>query len=124
MTKLISIPGIGKSSLELLEAAGFFDAESLAKAGVDELARELERANKILQIAKKAPARANVEKWISSARALTGGTDAEDAQVTMPVNYENSPAVVSMLASAPFAIPLPARFLMDQQLGVADVPAA
>jgi hypothetical protein len=42
----------------------------------------------------------------------------------MPVNYENSPEVVDMLGSAPFAIPLPARFLMEQQLAVADIPAA
>ncbi len=42
----------------------------------------------------------------------------------MPVNYEQNPQVVSMLASAPFAIPLPARTLVENQLGVADIPAA
>lgn len=124
MTNLSSIPGIGKSSLELLEAAGFPDAESLAKAGIDELAKELERANRILQIAKKAPARASVEKWISSARDLTGATDGTPVPVTMPVNYEVAPQVVSMLGSAPFAIPLPAKVLMDQKLAVGDIPPA
>lgn len=122
MTNLSSIPGIGKSSLELLEAAGFPDAESLAKAGVDELAKELERANTILQIAKKAPARANVEKWIASARDLTGTSDEVAAAVAMPVNYEDSAQVVKMLNDAPFAIPLPAKLLVDQQLGVGDIP--
>lgn len=123
MTNLKSIPGIGKSSLELLEAAGFPDAESLAKAGVDELSAELERANRILQIAKRAPARGNVKKWIDSARDLTGG-DIESAVrgVTMPVNYEESSDVVSMLGTAPFAIPLPAKVLMENQLAVADIP--
>ena len=124
MTNLRSIPGIGKASLELLEAAGFPDAESLAKAGVDELAKELERANRILQIAKRAPARGNVVKWIASARDLTGIVENAAVAVTMPVNHEISPQVVSMLASAPFAIPLPARFLMEQQLAVGDIPAA
>ncbi len=124
MTNLSSIPGIGKSSLELLEAAGFPDAESLAKAGVDELAKELERANTILQIAKRAPARANVKKWISSARDLTGVVEDANVPVTMPVNYENSPQVASMLGSAPFAIPLPARVLVEQQLAVGDIPPA
>ncbi|MES2477338.1 MAG: DUF4332 domain-containing protein [Verrucomicrobiota bacterium] len=123
MTNLKSIPGIGKSSLELLEAAGFPDAESLAKAGVDELATELERANRILQIAKRAPARGNVKKWIQSARDLTGGGGEETAQpVTMPVNYEDSSQVAPMLGVAPFAIPLPARVLMEHQLAVADIP--
>ena len=75
MAELISIPGIGKTSLELLEAAGFHDAESLAKAGVDELARELERANSILKISKRTPDRAVVEKWIASARDIVGVTE-------------------------------------------------
>ena len=124
MTNLTSIPGIGKATLELLEAAGFPDAESLAKAGVDELAQEVERANRILQIAKRAPARGNVVKWIASARDITGFVENAAVAVTMPVNHEISPQVVSMLATAPFAIPLPAKFLMEQQLAVGDIPAA
>lgn len=124
MTTLASIPGIGKSSLELLEAAGFADAESLAKAGVDELALELERANKILQIAKKAPAKANVEKWISSARDLTGTKGKEEPAVSMPVNYEESADVAKLLKEAPCAIPLPGKLLMERQIAVGDIPAA
>jgi len=124
MTNLRSIPGIGKASFELLEAAGFPDAESLAKAGVDELAHELERANRILQISKRAPARGNVAKWIASARDLIGVVENPAVAVTMPVNHEISPQVVSLLATAPFAIPLPAKFLMEQQLAVGDIPAA
>ena len=124
MTNLKSIPGIGKASLELLEAAGFPDAESLAKAGVDELAKELERANRILQISKRTPARGDVEKWIASARELIGIVEDAVVAVTMPVNHEISPQMVAMLANAPFAIPLPAKFLMEQQLAVGDIPAA
>lgn len=123
MTQLSSIPGIGKSSLELLEAAGFLDVETLAKAGAEELAMELERANRILQIAKKAPARTSVEKWISSARDLTGA-DPVPVRTEMPVNYEQTPQVISMLATAPFAIPLPARILVERGLAVGDIPPA
>jgi hypothetical protein len=121
---LRSIPGIGKASFELLEAAGFADAEALSKAGVDELAKELERANSILQIAKRAPARGNLVKWITAARELTGTADSSVTEVKMPVNYELSPQVMTMLANAPFAIPLPARILMENQLAVGDIPAA
>jgi hypothetical protein len=42
----------------------------------------------------------------------------------MPINHELSPQVISMLAAAPFAIPLPARLLVGQQLAVGDIPAA
>lgn len=124
MTNLNTIPGIGKTSLELLEAAGFADAESLARAGLDELANELERANAILQISKRVPLRSNVEKWIASARDITGASGAAPSEVRMPVNHEVIPKVASMLAVAPFAIPLPARFLVEQQVPVGDIPPA
>jgi len=122
MTNLSSIPDIGESSLELLEAAGFGDAETLAKAGVNELVKELQRANDILRIAKRAPDRENVEKWISTARGLTGVKEDNVPQVAMPVDYEKSPDVASLLGSAPFAIPLPAKVLVENKLGVADIP--
>jgi hypothetical protein len=124
MTDLRKIPGIGKAALELLEAAGFSDAESLAKAGVDELANELERANSILQISKRPPMRGNIKKWIVSARDLTGSSSDGPNPVEMPVNYECLPKVASMLAVAPCAIPLPAKLLIDQGLAVGDIPPA
>lgn len=124
MTNLRSIPGIGKSTFELLEAAGFLDVESLAKAGGEELVKELERANQILQITKRAPVLGNVEKWIATARELIGAENDPDAQILMPVNYEKSPQVIELLATAPFAIPLPARQLVERSLAVADIPPA
>ncbi|MBC8127967.1 MAG: DUF4332 domain-containing protein [Gloeobacteraceae cyanobacterium ES-bin-144] len=123
MAEIISISGIGKASLELLEAAGFQDVDSIAKAGVDELANELKKANSILKISKRSPGRAQVEKWIHAARELVGVKDEPAGPVMMPVNYELSTQVISMLASAPFAIPLPASVLKENQVGVADIPA-
>lgn len=124
MTNLNIIPGIDHASLELLEAAGFSDCESLAKVGVDELALEMERANRILQISVKTPARANVEEWIATARDLTGYAVEDVVETSIPVNYEENKEVASMLAAAPFAIPLPAKQLMSRQLVVSDIPAA
>ncbi len=124
MSDLNSIPGIGKSSLELLEAAGFLEAESLARAGTDELVAELERANSILHLVKRAPSRPAVEKWILSAREVAGLPEESVSPALMPVDYEQTPQMVTMLATAPFAIPLPARILMANQLAVADIPAA
>lgn len=124
MDPLHSIPGIGKTSLELLEAAGFQNAETLANANVPELTRELERANSILKIAKHAPTSAKIEKWIVEARKLVGLDEQSPHPAGMPINHEINPQVVAMLADAPLAIPLPARTLVDHQLGVADIPSA
>ena len=124
MADLLSIPGIGKTSLELLEAAGFHNADALAKIGVDDLVRELERANSILKIAKRTPGRPVIEKWIESARSIVGTPEEAVGPSLIPVNYEQAPQVASMLADAPFAIPLPARVLVENHLGVSDIPAA
>jgi len=124
MANLDSIPRIGKPTLELLEAAGFQDVESLAKAGVDDLVKELARANRILKIFKRPPTRKSVEKWISQACEISGLSKESADLSSMPVNYELSEQVIPMIANSPFAIPLPARILMDRQLSVSDIPPA
>lgn len=127
MSDLASIPGIGKSSLELLEAAGFIDTRALARARADQLAAELQRANSILGIAKKAPSPAIVENWIRVAREMTGEDaqeEPETSKTVMPVDYESTPEGAALVAAAPVAIPLPARILMAHQVPVADIPPA
>ena len=125
MTDLKEIPGIGKVACELLETVGFTSAEALAKANADSLVRELERANKVLKISKLPLPRNNVQKWITSARELTGFIEEEViVQEEVRVNHEIAPKVIAMLNAAPFAIPLPAQFLIKENLAVSDIPAA
>ena len=124
MTDFSGIHGIDKTSCELLEAAGFFDVETLAKAGVDELVVELQRANRMLRIAKLTPTAASIGAWIASAREIVGIEEAPLVAPAMPVNYELTPAVMEMLAVAPAAIPLPAWHLVENHLAVADIPPA
>ncbi len=104
MTTLSSIPGIGNSSLELLEAVGFLNVDALAKAGVDELAMEIERANRILQIARNTPDRSHIEGWISSARELSELADKIAAEVAMQANGEPPGEADTMLGGAPAAM--------------------
>lgn len=134
MTDLKRISGIGKASQELLEAAGILDARALAKTGVEELAAELERANRILGISKRPPRKADVEKWILAARSELGLSPEPPVSITsdgtvqhtatMPVNYEATEQVRDMLASAPLAIPLPARLLIAEGVAVSEIPPA
>jgi hypothetical protein len=123
MSDLNTIPGIGKTSIELLEVAGFLNVESLSTASVDALSDELKRANTILKISGKTPSRKTVESWIQSARKAAGHADEKPVEVpTMPVNYEGNPEVLEMLAIAPVAIPLPAKILLANKLTVGDIP--
>ena len=125
MSSLLTIPGLGKSSLELLEAVGFLDETTLAKAGLDELVKELERANSILKILKRSPRRVEVEKWLATAKERVGFVQKESKTAPLvAVNYEGNPEVMEMLAKAPSALPLPVRLLIENQLLVGDIPPA
>jgi Domain of unknown function (DUF4332) len=120
MTHLSSLPNMGPSSLELLEAAGYSDVESLAKMGVDALTGELQRANSILKLAEHTPDRARVEHWISAACELTGAA----VESAVWINHEILPEIIAKLENAPFAIPLPVKVLRGKQVAVTDIPPA
>jgi len=122
MQSLTDVPGIGETSLELLEAAGFADAASLARAGAVPLARELRRANEILKIAGNTPTHEQVDSWIRTAREMLGEANPESTvEVVMPVNFEKLPHVAAMLANAPCAIPFPGRWLADSKIAVSEI---
>jgi hypothetical protein len=119
---LSHIPEIGSNSLQLLEAAGFSDCQSLAAAEVDELVAKLERANRILKISDTAPSRSLIVTWILSARTLNRDSDQDVAEGLIPINDVVNKDLISLLATAPFAIPLPSNLLVEQQLEVTDIP--
>ncbi|QJE98283.1 DUF4332 domain-containing protein [Luteolibacter luteus] len=70
MSDLLNIEGIGAQEVELLQATGWTDLQSVAKADVDLLTRELEAANNMLKIVPRAPERRKVERWVASAAHL------------------------------------------------------
>lgn len=124
MPALYEIPGIGKGSLELLDAAGIRDVAHLTQQDPDKLVAELQRANEVLGISKRAPGIATVDKWISAAIDLLGEQPvAPGPDSNAPVNYEANAEVADMLERSPYAIPLPGKVMMGKRLGVSDVPA-
>lgn len=146
MASLKEIPGIGKASLALLEAAGYGDPAVLATAVESEVATALAAANKKLRLAKRPPSKVNIQKWIAAARALAPvepELETSPAEISEPesetppasnsdslpqsqvlVNYEEREEVLELLAEAPFAVPLPSRVLVSNRLGVSDIPPA
>ncbi len=137
MSALNNFPEIDEASLQLLEAAGIRSAEQLAEQDIDHLVAELKRANELLSVAKRAPGKATVMKWIAGAMDLVAGETADEepeetaeetppetrSVIAPPVNYEASVEVADMLSRAPCAIPLPGRIMMEKGLRVPDVPA-
>lgn len=142
------IPGIQSDALELLEAAGCEDVALLAQLNPEALHQEMSQANAMLQLADEDVALDEVQRWSREAAELMGREPAdpepappqpepspehasEDSaeaarvpadETATAVDYEQSPEVQNMLTLAPFAMPLPARVLMDHQVGVAQIP--
>jgi hypothetical protein len=137
MPALDEIPGIDADHLQLLEAAGIGGAEELAAQDTDDLVAELKRTNDLLSLAKRAPGKAVVMKWIAEAMELVDEASSiaepeeysADAQTdtpsesAVPLDYEANTEIADMLSRAPCAIPLPGKIMMEKGLRVSDVPA-
>jgi len=129
MSKLSSISPIDSTSLELLEAAGFYEIGALAKSSTEGLTAELEKAHSVLRIGDRPPSRESVEQWIGIARGMVGYR--EDSVPVLVASedfgsaaYVLSPNELQMLGNAPCAIPLHPQLLISQKLAVAEIPAA
>jgi len=123
MIRIGRIDGIDEDSLALLEAAGFQTVASLARISPIALQRELSRANELLRITTSVPETAQLRQWIDAAREISGINDAgfDDAKTEEGVEKLT---VQELLEASPVAVPLPARILVENKIGVADVPSA
>lgn len=142
------IPGIQADALELLEAAGCEDVALLAQLDPLALHQEMQQANAMLELADEDVPLEEVQRWLREAAEMIGRqADVEEAtgadsgapqghetpqSEAVPlaaesagagaVDYEQSPEVQHLLTVAPFALPIPARVLMDHQVGVGQIP--
>lgn len=128
MLKLNEIPGIDAVSLEQLHALGIINVKQLVKFDPAMLTVELAKANATLEISDKSPDKESVANWIAYAIDRVSFPSSTLQAVEQPyllteVNYEANEEVAYILSTAPFAIPLPGRLLMENQLPVNDVPA-
>ncbi len=125
MLEINEIPGIDPSDADLLDSAGIRDAKHLAEQDPKILLEKIQRANEILQLAGGVPAETTLETWIRSAENTISQmkSDFKAPSLATAVNYEGNEQVASMLASAPYAIPLPGKYLMEKKIRVSDIPA-
>lgn len=80
MVKLKQLEGIAPEEADLLEATGWLDARSLAKAKVELLFDELQVANDALKILPTAPERSQVEAWVALAQGAVDSMVSESPE--------------------------------------------
>lgn len=79
---LATIACLDATGRDLLEAVGITTVSELAQSEIGDLSEEIDRANQTLRLARNAPRRAEIGKWIAAALELTADTD--DIPVLLP----------------------------------------
>ena len=114
------IPGLGKLSVELLDAVGILLTSQIARANVDVLHLDLAKANKMLLIRKSNPSPKEVAKWIEKARDLTGIDEEEETmeldEVAAGAELPESEEEILV------AIPVSGKRLAQQGIKATEVP--
>ena len=105
MSKVAAISGIGDRARELLEAAGYLDAAALARCDADALLAELGKANDVLGIMRKLPAKSTVQRWLREARLLGQADRIHHAPDVPPAILDRARADAQRIAGPPPANP-------------------
>lgn len=140
MPKLETISRIPAEALELLEAVGYLDVSDLAEADIDDLASELIRANKSLEIMPEGLSKNTVSQWQQWANESGGGValvkekkantaakqpgKSEQVQkLPKPelVNLEKDENMMEMLSLSPVAEPLDPMLAADEGISMNDL---
>lgn len=140
MSKLETISRIPVEALELLEAVGYIDVSDLADADIDDLASELIRANKTLEIMPEGLSENTVRQWQKWAKEGGGvivptkrkeasklakqpgkGDQAQKLPKPELVNLENDENMMEMLSLSPVAEPLDPLLMEDEHISVDEL---
>lgn len=129
MRLLLSELSLNEKVVQLLEAAGYLDVDSIASADPEILQMNLEIANEAIYACKTLPNLPELTQWIKQARALQSEALAEPVSEVTPhdaeiVNFEDDPEVMDMIAVSPLALPLPMKLLAAKNLSVQEIPEA
>lgn len=125
---------ISAGMANLLQAAGIRDVQQLARLTPDDLLDLLHEANVKATEPVTLPTRIKAQLWIECAREQLAATPRSSRDQTATtaasprtkrwVNWEENPELAAFIGSAPVALPLPGRLLMDKGLSVSEIPAA
>lgn len=125
MKNLSDITNITPEQIELLEAAGFLEPNSLRATTIEELHEEIVKANSMLGIMPEAPSKHLVAKWFEQVEAdvdifspLDTQSQKEAPQSTEPSRAEKAPQKV------PVAIPITPDFIKQKGINLGVLPRA
>ncbi len=119
----------------LLSEAGVRDLNLLASLSADDLLDRLHEANMRNEDPTVLPTRVKAQLWIEAAREILADRPrgAKTVAAVAPaavsasrkwINWEENPELAALISSAPVALPLPGRLLMEKNLAVSEIPAA
>lgn len=123
MKNLSDITNITPEQIELLEAAGFLEPNSLRSTTIDELHQELVKANSMLAITSDPPSRHVVAKWFEQVEADVDIFSPLETQAhsVVPQTAEAAPSN-KVPQKVPVAIPVTSEFVKQKGIDLRVLP--
>lgn len=111
------IEGVDPHALELLEAAGYVDTDSIYGKGFAEITEELVKANSVLKITDEEINLSTVQAWLAPIGHTTDSVEAQHQEVQP--EYLIDP---SDLLATTYATPISQKFIDKHELDLASLP--
>lgn len=129
MSELQNVPGIGKQSAKLLQAADVTSVTQLAACSLDELVERLRQTNEEIALLKHAPTLRQIRTWIEAAGQIepvvAEADDPKEKQGAKEeptyTDYSEDADVQAMILAAPAAIPVSGQMMKEAGISPSKV---
>ncbi len=112
------VENIPPEAIELLEAAGYMDANTVLDHKISDITTELVKANNVLEIIDTDPDRAMVEQWLKPLEVEFGkAIDEEELDIDSSMLIRPKD-----ILNTPFAVPLSEKFIQDHRIDIDKIP--
>lgn len=118
MKPIHDVENMQPEAVELLEAAGYMDANIIFDHKISDITTELIKANNVLEIIDTEPNRSMVVQWLKPLEARFGKTIDEEEPEIDP----NTLIRPRDILNTPFAVPLSENFIKDHRIEVDEMP--
>lgn len=119
MKPIHDVQNIPPEAIELFEAAGYIDADTIFDHKISVITSELVKANKVLEIIGVEPTREMVTKWLQPLEVLYGITLEEDNLKVDPMMLIDTEDIIDRQ----FSLPISEQYLKNNNIDISELPA-
>jgi len=118
MKPIHDVDNMQPEAIELFEAAGYMDAQTIFDHKISDITTELIKANNVLGIIDTEPNRAMTLRWIQPLKVKFGGISDVDVPQIIPEDLINA----SEIMNTPLAVPVTDEFINKHHIDLLELP--